>query len=408
MRRYDWGGLVRPQVTEEIEDFERRVIPLVDLIRAAQAAGSIGDISADLNELRDSISGLTGLMPGDQIRATISDLTAWADSGFPHRPAFDATRDSVPAPENGRPAAFIGPVILPNGDSTGPFIEAFAVVRQDADCIGELQAAYPHPKAAFQSTKLLAASRGLRDGNCVVFFPENIPAAKPCQAQQFAWFFFNRHVRIYERTLAITARLFGAGSPFAGETELRSAGVDQESVYQARCVWGYMHDYFHHTGPRPLDQHLALKTRWRTGLLEELKVDMKSAIACHDEHVPYGDIVFEYIILERLLRYPAEPRPLRNFDAGTGFALGTWLAGHGLFSSDADGRRRLGSKADIVASVRDLVGLIEDIERVPEDDAYRARAEDFLFGTLLLRPAEKNRYDGPLCTPSLWGAEVHV
>jgi Family of unknown function (DUF6421) len=400
--------LVRPHVIEEIKNFECRIIPKVDLIRAAQATGSVGDFSSDFDELRDILSEFTALMPDDQIQATISDLTAWADSGFADDLRFDATRDSVPAPEDGQPAAFIGPVILPNGNSTGPFIEAFAVVRQDADCVGELQSSYPHPKAAFQSTKLLAASRGLRDGNCVVFFPENIPAAKPCPSQPFAWFFFNRHVRIYEHTLAITARLCGEGSPFAGEPELGSARVDQETVYQARCVWGYLHDYFHHTGPRPLDQHLALKTRWRTGLLEELKVDMKSAIACHDERVPYGDIIFEYIILERLFRYPAEPRPLRNFDAGTGFALGTWLAGHGLFSTDATGRRRLAPKAGIVESVRELVGLIEEIERVPEDDAYRGKAEDFLFDTLLLPPGDGNRYGGPRCAPSLWGAEVHV
>lgn len=394
--------------SDAVSDFANKIVPRVDLIRSAQEDGKIVDLSDEFNELREIVSGLSALMPPEQIQATISDLGAWADSGFQGNPKFDATRDSVPAPQDGEFAAFIGPVILPNGDSKGPFIEAFAVVRQDADCTEELQSLYPHPKAVFQSTKLLSASSGLRDGNCVVFFPENIPAATPCVSQQFAWFFFNRHAHIYEQTLDITARLCGAGSPFAGETSLRSEKVDPETVYQARCVWGYMHDYFHHTGPRPLDQNLRIKTRWRTGLLEELKVDMKSAIACHEEDVPYGDIIFEYIILERLFRYPAEPRPLRNFDAGTGFALGTWLADHRLFTTDGSDRRLLGGKSDIVASVKDLIKLIEDIERISEDEAYRVKAEDFLFRNLLLEPSEGNRYGGPRCAKSLWGAEIHA
>ncbi|MER6997962.1 DUF6421 family protein [Streptomyces sp. NPDC000410] len=348
-------------------------------------------------------------MPERQIRATIDDLNAWSRSGFVGGPQFDATRDTVPAPEDGRPAAFVGPVTLPNSDRRGAFLEAFTVVRQETDHLADLQAAYPHPKAVFQSTRLLSASQGLREGNCVVFFPENIPTAHPCTHQNFAWFFFNRHVGIYAHTLAITAELCGAGTPFAGESRLRSADVDPEDVYQARCIWGYMHDYFHHTGPRPLDQNLALKTKWRPGLLEELKVDMKSAIACHEEQVPYGDIIFEYIMLERLFRYPAQPEPLRNFDAGTGFALGTWLADHGLLTVDEQGRRRLGSKSDIVASVRELVQLIEEIETISEDDTYRSSAEDFLYSTLLLKPETKgHRYGGPRAPLSLWGATVHV
>ncbi|MFC7484836.1 DUF6421 family protein [Luedemannella flava] len=185
--------------------------------------------------------------------------------------------------------------------------------------------------------------------------------------------------------------------------------MDEEDTYQARCVWGYMHDYFHHTGPRPLDLNLSLKTKWRPGLVEELKVDLKSAIACYEESVPYGDIIFEYIILERLFRYPAEPRPFRNFDAGTGFALGTWLAEHKLFTVADDGRRRLASKADIVASAKDLVGLIEEIESIAEDEVYRETVTDFLYDRLLRRPENAtDRCGGPRASLELWGTEVHV
>ncbi|WP_328940806.1 DUF6421 family protein [Streptomyces sp. NBC_00250] len=384
-------------------------MPAVDRLREVRSGERDGDPIAALDEVRAAVEGLSGLLSDRQISATLADLAVWAGTGCEGVPNFDATRDAVPAPEDGEAAAYIGPVILPNSDRHEVHIEAFSVVRQDPDCTPYLQDVYPHPKAVFQSTRLLSASRGLREGNCVVFFPENIPAATRCTHQNFAWFFFNRHVDIYAQTLAITERLCGPGSPFAADTGLVSPGIDPEDVYQARCVWGYLHDYFHHTGPRPLDQHLPLKTKWRPGLLEELKVDMKTAIACFEEDVPFGPVVFEYVLLERLFRYPAQPEPLRNFDSGTGFALGTWLAAHGLFTEDGQGRRALGAKAEIVECVRELVRRIEKIETIEDDDAYRTGAVDFLYGTLLRRPESKpDRYGGPLAPIGLWGSEVHV
>ncbi|MEV6354483.1 DUF6421 family protein [Streptomyces hydrogenans] len=409
---------MRARTVATLLEFERHVVPAVDSLRELrtrrQGAGGAPAVSDEevrraVDAVIAAVEGLGGLMPHTQIAATCAELRAWRETGCEGVPHFDATRDAVPAPEDGEAAAYVGPVTLPNSDRHDVHIEAFSVVREDPESTPRLQADYPHPKAVFQSTRLLSASRGLREGNCVVFFPENIPAATRCTDQNFAWFFFNRHTEIYAQTLAITERLCGPGSPFAGDTALVSADVDPETTYQARCVWGYMHDYFHHTGPRPLDEHLAIKTTWRPGLLEELKVDMKSAIACFEERVPYGPLVFEYIILERLFRYPAQPEPLRNFDAGTGFALGTWLAAKGLFTQDGQGRRSLGSKSEIVESVRELIGLIEEIERNEDDAAYKAEAVDFLFGTLLRRPeAKPDRYGGPLAPLALWGAEVRV
>ncbi|MFJ9691487.1 DUF6421 family protein [Kitasatospora sp. NPDC101183] len=402
---------MHPRTLASIVEFERRIVPLVDRIRGYQVADQPEELRNLVEELHAELRRLdgSGLMTNRQIEATVADLTEWARTDFTEPPRFDATRDTVPAPRDREAAAYVGPVTLPNSDRRGAALEAFTVVRQDPDCTAELQRTYPHPKAVFQSTRLLSASQGLREGNCVVFFPENIPAAKRCVDQGFAWFFFNRHVRIYADTLGIVSRLCGPGSPFTGEQRLVSEGVDPETVYQARCIWGYLHDYFHHTGPRPLDQHLSLKTTWRPGLLEELKVDLKTAVACAEEQVPYGDIVFEYVVLERLFRYPAQPDPLRNFDSGTGFALGTWLSEQGLFRVDGQGRRRLGSKAEIVASARELIALVEEIETREEDEDYRAGAEDFLFSRLLTRPdSKKQRYGGPLAPLSLWGGEVHV
>jgi hypothetical protein len=403
------GELVTPGIESKLLDFERNVLPVVDRLRALRGSADAEELREAVTDLCRAVEGLDSLMSERQIAATTLDLRRWQEAGMTGVPSFDATRDAVPAPLDGEAAAYVGPVVLPNSDRREVHIEAFVVVRQDPDCTPYLQAKYPHPKAVFQSTRLRSASRGLREGNCVVFFPENIPADTRCTDQNFAWFFFDRHTEIYAQTLGIVERLCGPDSPFAESTELLSAGLDPEDVYQARCVWGYLHDYFHHTGPRPLDEHLALKTTWRPGLLEELKVDMKSAIACFEEDVPYGPVVFEYILLERLFRYPTQPDPLRNFDSGTGFALGTWLASEGLFAVNDSGVRVLGSKPAIVESVRRLVRLIEEIEEIEDDEVYRTEAVEFLYRTLLRKPEAKPlRYGGPLAPLSLWGAEVSV
>ncbi|MGL5825293.1 MAG: DUF6421 family protein [Nocardioides sp.] len=387
--------------------FKSDVVPAVNLIRSAQFDHESDAIRAMIDNLCSKVAQLEPLMARDQILATVADLQTWASTGLTSRPSFSATRDTVPAPEDRQLAAFVGPAVLPNNGGVRPRLEAFAILRQETDHLGELTKHYPHPKAMFQSTKILSASNGLHDGNCVVFFPENIPADIPCDTQNFAWFFFDRHREIYQGTLEIVRRLCGEGSPFDGEDELGSTALDAEGTYQARCVWGYLHDYFHHRGPRPLDEHLRLKTRWRTGLLEELKVDTQTAIACASENVPLGDVVFEYVLLERLFRYPAQPDQLRNFDAGSGFALGTWLAERGLFSVGPDGTRRLAARDELVVGMSELVNQILALEAIADDTGYRDAAEEFLFQTLLNPPMDASqRYAGPRAPLGLWVNEV--
>jgi hypothetical protein len=252
--------------------------------------------------------------------------------------------------------------------------------------LAPLHERFPHPKNICQSTHLLDGSAGLKAGNNIVFFPENIRASRPLAAQAYALFFFNKFAAIYR---GVTVPTWDAvGDPRALE---HSRLDDERDVYEARCVWGYLHDCFHHRGARPFDEQIGLKTKWFTGLLEELKVDLQSFLACLEGGVPHGPAVAEFILFERLLRYPQEPDCHRNFDAGTGLLLFEHLAREGALRVEA-GRLRL-DRTRLPAAADAFVRRVEAIEAL-DDAAYLEQAQAFVRNHLP-EPETGGRFGSP-------------
>ncbi|MGH9961161.1 MAG: DUF6421 family protein, partial [Pyrinomonadaceae bacterium] len=152
-------------------------------------------------------------------------------------------------------------------------------------------------------------------------------------------------------------------------------------------------DYFHHLGPRPLDSNLRVKMNFFAGLLEEVKVDCQSAIAAYDTGVPFGREVFEFVLFERMLRYPSQPDALTNFDAGTGMLLFEYLlqSGQGIRETKAGVSIDFD---DCVTAMFKLVEEIEEIETNPDDSEYRCSAKR-VVRTLLPEGAEGTRFAKP-------------
>lgn len=354
-----------------------RLLAATETIAAAQSA----DGSLPANEAGDAARALLPdaaetaarlarrLGMRDYAEALVADTRDWLAAGAVARPDFTRTRDALAAPEHGVPFFFFGPLRLANGGRVGYRFEAFLALREepsDAPYRG-LYEAFPHPKNICQSAHLVAGTPGLTRGNNIVFFPENIAAARLPDRQRYALFFFNKFKAIYE---TITIPTWDAvGAP---EALVASRSMDARRMYEARCVWGYLHDYFHHRGPRPFDEQIGVKTRWFTGLLEELKVDLASYRACRAGGVPQGAAVAEFILFDRTMRYPGEPDWSRNFDSGTGLLLLAYLREAGALAV-ADGRLSLDlAAADAAAEA--FVAEVEAQERLP-DDAYLASAE---------------------------------
>ncbi|MGP9820065.1 DUF6421 family protein [Salinarimonas sp. NSM] len=337
---------------------------LPDDADGARARALLADAAAQAARLAHRI-GATA-----QAEAIVADTERWLADGARGKPDYGRTRDAMRAPEEGAPFLFFGPLRLANGGRAGHRFETFLAIREEpaGEAYRALYDAYPHPKNICQSAHLVAGTPGLVRGNNIVFFPENIASATLPDRQLYALFFFNKFKRIYDTITVPTWDAVGIPDALAA-----SRIADPRRAYEARCVWGYLHDYFHHQGTRPFDAQIGLKTRWFTGLLEELKVDLATYRACRAGGIPEGDAVAEFILFDRTMRYPGEPDWSRNFDSGTGLLLLAYLREAGALRIRDDGRLTIDREA-VDAAAASFVADVEALEAAG-DEAYLAGAE---------------------------------
>ncbi len=335
------------------------------------------------------------------------DLGDWIVAGLDTAPCFDRFRDALRPPAQGEQMFALMPVLATNGPlPRGHFLEFFLAIRDDPPECERATQAYPHPKNKCQSVRLLEASRGFAQGNCLVFFPENIQTRSKTTSQNYAVFFFSKFHSIFQaQTMPLARQAFGDQGLLLGDTAWHGARLTAEETYRARSLWGYLHDYFHHQGPRPLDEHLPLKCRWATGLLEEIKVDSQVVLGCLDGSVEFGAAITEFILLERLLRYPSEPDATRNFDAASGVLLWVHLTRCAALRCEGDHfilvREALGD------ALRSLVAAIHAIEHEADDDQYLDAVTNFVRQHLPVG-ARGEHFAFPDCHgPSTWTTATH-
>lgn len=389
----------------ELACLDTRVVPLIHELQAYQRAdGSIEphhrDVAAAaLSGLRDELNG-SALFPERSRDALDHDLIGWRGAGLESPPHFDASRDAIEGPGDKELALFAGPAFMPNSGTTKPLFELVLIMRDEPESLETVRADYPHRDSACQSTRVLTGSRHATQGQCVVLFPENVLASTTVERQKFAWFFMNKHIPTYQWTLAQIQERCGS-SLFAEGDPLASPRLDPDGMYDTRCCWAHLHEHHHQTGPRPLAHNLALKTQRYTGLLEELKVDCQSMQAClRDDTIPYRWEVIEFVLLDRLFRYPTGSDALSNDDAGAGVLLGTWLLRRGVLTASG-GQTRLASRTATLDAVDALVAGILALE-VLDEDAYVKAAREFTLS--VLGPPERA---GDLYTkPADWLASV--
>lgn len=382
----------------EVAHLNGQVVPLIHELQGYQREdGSVdprhlADADAALSALRAELHA-SALFPARSRQALDHDLAAWRAAGLESPPRFDAVRDAIEGPGDKELTLFAGPAFMPNSGTMGPLFQLVLVMRDEPGALSGVRQAYPHMESACQSTRVLAGSRQATEGQCVVLFPENVPAHSPVIRQKFAWFFMNKHIPTYQWTLdRIRERcgdnLFAEGDPLA------SPRLDPDGMYDTRCCWAHLHEHHHQVGPRPLASNLALKTQPYTGLLEEMKVDCQAVAAClRDETIPYRWEVFEFVLFDRLFRYPTGDDALSNDDAGAGVLLGTWLLRHDVLR-DRDGQVRLASRAETVHAVDELVSEVLALEELDKDDYQRA-AKEFTLSVLDPPARDGDQYAKP-------------
>jgi hypothetical protein len=399
----DSQSLAALRCTAAGEFVAAEVVPLVRAVRQLQTPdGAVSRDGETASELLDRLvpavahaarlTGVAGL--GDAFAADTRD---WQARGLHAPPAYDRTVDSYRPPAGDGLTFFAGPLVATNGPAPrGHFMECFLAYRQEPEEVRALERTHPHPKNKCQSARLVYGSRGLDEGNCIVFFPENIAAAEKVHHQEYALFFFNKFRDIYRHlTVPVVERVFGGRDLVDGADRWRSATMEPADCYRARCVWGYLHDYYHHLGPRPLDQNLQVKMNWFVGLLEEIKVDCQTMLECMGPRIPFGAAVLQFALFERMLRYPQQPDWATNFDAGTGVLLFEWLARQGVFATAPDGRLTFERDA-LAGGLSCLVDRIVALEETPDDAEYRARARELVRDLLPASEVRGERFSMPV------------
>ncbi len=355
------------------------IVPRVNAFRDLQdttgrIVGNKGVAQALLKSLRGPVRTAHSMVdtPAAHVAAFEADIDRWVDQGLDTVPQFDHTLAAYEPPADGAPTFFIAPQVAPNGPPTrGYRLECFLAYREEPVELARVSARMPHPKNRCQSCRFLAGSAGFSRGNCIVVFPENVAAKEKVTSQRFALFFLNKFQRIYlQETIPRVQRLFGEGG-------WSSAQLSAADCYRARCIWSYLHDYFHHCGPRPLDTNLQVKMNFFVGLLEELKVDCQSAVTAYSGVTPFPREIVEFVVFERMFRYPVQPDAPTNFDAGTGCFLFEWLL------KNRFGLREVANRLVIdldgcVEGMMVLANEIEAIEATVEETAYRRLAKEFV------------------------------
>ncbi|MGH8477465.1 MAG: DUF6421 family protein [Methylococcales bacterium] len=310
------------------------------------------------------------------IEALMADANNWCRRGLSTPPAFDKTRESYQAPQTGNFSYFCGVTQTANSDSDGHRLECFLALRDEPPILNAVAKAYPYSSSAINVAHLVRGSDGFEKGNCIVFFPENIRSRLTVSRQSFALFFFNKFHTIYhEQTLPLARLVFGQNNLLTG-TGWRSETLSPEECYAARCIWGYLHDYFHHHGPRPLNTNLHVKLRFFTGLLEELKCDSQVLLAACQGDIPHAVSIAEFVLFERLLRYPNQKNRTSNVDSGSGLFMWLWLKQARALRKNSNGFYCM-DRPRMVQALQSLVLTLEELE-LQDDASYLTGAKSFV------------------------------
>lgn len=373
-----------------------QLIPLINEFQRYQSpTGAIINDRSRAEKLLDDIIAvthtiLTGLGQGDYAKYLISDLNEWKARGLDKEPFFDSSLAHFVIPEDGEMTFCLAAIATPNScHQKGYWLECFLAQRKEPAVIKKIEADIPHPKNVSQTVCLLTSSVGFSTGRCLVFFPENVKTREKIIDQSFALFFFDKFHKIYTQdTICRAENIFNLN-------EIYSKEIDEESCYAARTVWGYLHDYYHHCGNRPFDKNIHVKMNFWAGILEEIKVDCKTILTLQEKKYPWWQEITEFILFERLARYPAQHDATRNFDSATGVFLFTWLKRKKFsFTSDVNGEKPVLNLIECLQGIRILVDEIEQLELIEDDTAFK-KAVEYYVKSILASGSGEAKYNLP-------------
>jgi hypothetical protein len=162
---------------------------------------------------------------------------------------------------------------------------------------------------------LKRVSQGLTPEVMVALFPENWRFKNKIKLENDdrVFYFNNKFVdRFFKYSIPILSQCTEKNS----FSSLRN--IDRKKVRELVTLWTWMHEHHHHEGALPLPESLPYKNDRSSAAFEELRVDMGaisnlSKIKWMNNEEKKS--AMEFILCERLLRYPIQNPPSESYDA---------------------------------------------------------------------------------------------
>ncbi|WP_133649042.1 DUF6421 family protein [Paraburkholderia flava] len=170
---------------------------------------------------------------------------------------------------------------------------------------------------------------GFRNPLAVAVFGENFIQAD-LQAYHKAYYFIDKFVDRFRNHTRPAIEASWSPTAFPD-----LVNADDDLLMQASAIWVHMHEHHHRVGFLPIPQHLDAKSTRNGAGAEELRVDILSILALSrlESTDPVLRASIQYILAERLIRYPLQAPPKDNYDARSSVALFHYLSRHGVVAS---------------------------------------------------------------------------
>ena len=229
---------------------------------------------------------------------------------------------------------------------------------------------YPTSHAA--PVLVQSSTDGFKEPLAVAVFGENYVGAE-LKEHHRAYYFVDKFARRFiDHTRAAVSNSW---SPTAFSPLM---DADYDTLIQASAIWVHLHEFHHRKGFLPLPKYLNDKSSRNAAGAEELRVDIWSILSLMSlvPAEPITHIAIQYILAERLIRYPLQAEPQENYDARSSIALFNFLFRHDVIGSRrgrfyfeggfARLRRALQSIAVKMHAIEYSISLTQEIDRKKE------------------------------------------
>jgi Family of unknown function (DUF6421) len=288
-----------------------------------RASNHVEAIAAALNDARTMFEH-----QAEYLALAAGEIQAWAADGFGPPDAstsLDAFRPEQRREDGTLHLAFF-PMYKQNG-SRDTCYEALVVRTPWPAPIAALERTrFDNPK--FLPVQLLDATRGYRESECAVLFPETVSVVRKPTANHFGAIFCDREAERLRRVGGAAVDLLALNLP----PDCARMLADPELTERAYILWDLMHDRAHSHGELPFDPFMIRQRApyWMYSL-EELRCDLTAFTQADEltDTVPeLARHVQQAILLDRLLRFPITGTRRRNYDGLGGQLLFAHLHRH--------------------------------------------------------------------------------